>query len=125
MPLRLHDVTCPIAWNSLRNKIDEVYHHAPHDHREREGRTAAGRALLKLARIPAFRLFVSVTFGTLLEQAVNRVRGFRTSASTLSGLFAAASDFDDLPAALSDLEPPSGSRTSSWDGSRRSHRAMR
>ena len=101
-PPRLHDLACRFL--DGRGLIDEVYI-AIQKILEKHQVEDPPDALLKLARIPSFRLFVSVTFDTLLEQAVNRVRGSgRTPAHSL--VYSLNNDFDDLPAELSELDRP-------------------
>ena len=101
-PPRLHELACRFL--DGRGLIDEVYIAIQRilDKRPVDG---PPDALLKLARIPSFRLFVSITFDTLLEQAVNQVRGSgRAPAHSL--VYSLNNDFDDLPAALSELDRP-------------------
>jgi len=63
------------------------------------------QALLQLASIPAFRLFITTTFVSFLEHAIAQVR-FSGATPKTQVLTYTLSKFDDLPAPLSQTQPP-------------------
>jgi hypothetical protein len=99
---RLHDVACRFL--DQRGLIDEIYI-AINDIIERQPLPDPPGVLLKLARVSAFRLFVSITFDAFLEQALNQVRG-AGRAKVHSLAYSLNGDFDDLPVELGDLDRP-------------------
>ena len=101
-PPTLNDVAC--RYIERREPLDDVYITLK-SIMDTLTLPALPDALLKLVRIPRFKLFVSTTFDSLIDQAVNQVRrANRTPAHSL--VYSLNSDFDDLPDALANLDRP-------------------
>jgi len=71
----------------------------------RDETLAVPQALLQLAAIPAFRLFITTTFAGFLERAVTQVR-FAGATPKTEVLSYTLSKFDDLRAPLSETRAP-------------------
>jgi hypothetical protein len=96
----LNDVVC--WYLSTRGRREEAYVRLRSI--LREANFATPRALRKLAAITDFNLFVSTTFDTLLEQAINEARF--GGASTVEGIVYSPNRVTDLPAERNALQRP-------------------
>jgi hypothetical protein len=96
----LNDVVC--WYLSTRGRREEAYVRLRSI--LREANFATPRALRKLAAITDFNLFVSTTFDTLLEQAINEARF--GGAPTVEGIVYSPNRVTDLPAERNALQRP-------------------
>lgn len=99
-PTTLNDVVCWFL--SMRGRREEAYVRLRAI--LREANFAVPKSLRKLAAITDFNLYVSTTFDTLLEQAINEAR-FGGAPST-EGIVYTPSRVADLPAERSALQRP-------------------
>jgi hypothetical protein len=96
----LNDVVC--WYLSTRGRREEAYVRLRSI--LREANFATPRALRKLAAITDFNLFVSTTFDTLLEQAINEARF--GGAPTVEGIVYSPNRVTDLPSERNALQRP-------------------
>ena len=99
-PYTLNDVVC--WYLSMRGRREDAYVRLRGI--LREANFAVPRSLRKLAAITDFNLYVSTTFDTLLEQAINEAR--YGGASTVEGIVYTPSRVADLPSERSALQRP-------------------